>query len=89
MDMVGKDKWRVNNLHDRKWSPRPAQNIVKEALSWTDKDVKYSIDSWNCEHFATRLRYDRSMPTQVCKSIHSVELATGEKTLLFYLLYNN
>lgn len=67
--MIEKDEWKVNNLHDNRWKPRPAKEIVKEALSWVGEDVKYSIDKWNCEHFATSCRYGRARSIQVSGSV--------------------
>ncbi|KAM7389350.1 hypothetical protein PAMP_023334 [Pampus punctatissimus] len=67
-DVVNGDSWRVNNLYDKKWKPRPQQEIVKEALSWVGKDVKYSLTDANCEHFATRCRYGKGKSFQVLKT---------------------
>ncbi|KAM7418172.1 hypothetical protein PAMA_017699 [Pampus argenteus] len=67
-DVANGDSWCVNNLHDRKWKPRPQQEIVKEALSWVGKDVKYSLTDANCEHFATRCRYGKGQSLQVLKT---------------------
>lgn len=64
-DVVGKDRWRVNNRLDRERSPRPAEEIVDEALSMVGDDVEYDVIEWNCEHFATKRRYGRSNSAQV------------------------
>ncbi|KAG7230413.1 hypothetical protein INR49_024519 [Caranx melampygus] len=63
--VVGRDRWRVNNKFDSEHKPRPAQEIVDEALSMVGDDVDYSVIKWNCENFATKRRYGKSECAQV------------------------
>ncbi|XP_023263137.1 retinoic acid receptor responder protein 3-like [Seriola lalandi dorsalis] len=66
-DVAGNDEWRVNNKLDNKRSPRPAQEIVKEALSLVGQDMNYDVTKWNCEHFVNKLRYGIRRSWQVLK----------------------
>uniref|UniRef100_A0A672J3K0 LRAT domain-containing protein n=1 Tax=Salarias fasciatus TaxID=181472 RepID=A0A672J3K0_SALFA len=58
-DVVGTNKWRVNNILDNKYRPRPVDDIVKDACALVGKKVTYDVSSSNCEHFATGLRYEK------------------------------
>ncbi|XP_023263079.1 retinoic acid receptor responder protein 3-like [Seriola lalandi dorsalis] len=60
-------RWKVNNKLDNVRSPRPAQEIVEEALSLVGQDIFYDVTVRNCEHFATQLRYGISTSWQVLK----------------------
>uniref|UniRef100_A0A4W6EXP0 LRAT domain-containing protein n=1 Tax=Lates calcarifer TaxID=8187 RepID=A0A4W6EXP0_LATCA len=57
IDVVGNNKWQINNILDTEYKSRPAQRIVKNALLFVAKDVNYTMSSWNCEHFASEQRY--------------------------------
>uniref|UniRef100_A0A671WPT8 Phospholipase A and acyltransferase 4-like n=1 Tax=Sparus aurata TaxID=8175 RepID=A0A671WPT8_SPAAU len=64
-EVVGHHKWRINNILDKKYKPRPPQIIVEEALGQVGKMMEYSVISKNCEHFATQLRYGKAESWQV------------------------
>ncbi|KAK0142143.1 Retinoic acid receptor responder protein 3 [Merluccius polli] len=53
-------RWRINNVLDRKYTPRDTGVIVEEAL-----EEDYSIIKRNCEHIATELRYGKANSRQV------------------------
>uniref|UniRef100_I3JHT7 LRAT domain-containing protein n=1 Tax=Oreochromis niloticus TaxID=8128 RepID=I3JHT7_ORENI len=55
-DVVGKDKWRINNSMDRKYKPRPANVIVEDAKAMVGKELGYHLVEYNCEHFVKELR---------------------------------
>ncbi|XP_067454494.1 phospholipase A and acyltransferase 4-like [Thunnus thynnus] len=80
-DVVNKDDWKISNIHDNKWDPRPKQEIVKEALSMVGKDMEYSITELNCEHFATECRYGKALSVQVLKAAEAV-VRVGAATIL-------
>ncbi|XP_029970364.1 phospholipase A and acyltransferase 4-like [Salarias fasciatus] len=63
-DVVGTNKWRVNNILDNKYRPRPVDDIVKDACALVGKKVTYDVSSSNCEHFATGLRYGKPKSRQ-------------------------
>ncbi|KAL3975251.1 T-box protein 18 [Sarotherodon galilaeus] len=56
-DVVGKDKWKINNSMDRQYKPRPANVIVEDAKAMVGKELRYDVFSFNCEHFVNKLRY--------------------------------
>ncbi|XP_061585749.1 uncharacterized protein LOC133450862 [Cololabis saira] len=63
--VVEKNMWRVNNLLDDKYTPRPADDIVKTACSLEDTKKQYNLVIYNCEHFATDMRYGKPESRQV------------------------
>ena len=86
-DVAKGDSWRVNNLMDRQHQHRDANVIVEEALRLVGTQLQYNLISFNCEHFATYLRYGRarsgqvSLPCVWCVySVYSV-VTTGEGCL--------
>uniref|UniRef100_A0A3P9H9B1 LRAT domain-containing protein n=1 Tax=Oryzias latipes TaxID=8090 RepID=A0A3P9H9B1_ORYLA len=64
-DVAGKDKWRVNNSLDKKYKPLPPDEIVKKACSLVGVSLKYHLTKYNCEHFATEMRYGKAESRQV------------------------
>ncbi|XP_061588187.1 phospholipase A and acyltransferase 3-like [Cololabis saira] len=64
-DVVKKDRWTVNNLLDNKYRSRPANDIVKAACSLVDTNLQYDLLKYNCEHFATEMRYGKPESRQV------------------------
>ncbi|XP_061587591.1 phospholipase A and acyltransferase 4-like [Cololabis saira] len=56
-DVVEKDRWRVNNFLDHKYRPGPADDMVKKACSLVDTDLQYDLGDYNCDRFATEMRY--------------------------------
>ncbi|KAM6930875.1 phospholipase A and acyltransferase 4-like, partial [Xenentodon cancila] len=75
-DVVGKDKWKVNNLLDHKHKPRPVNDIVKSACSMVDTNLEYDLLKYNCEHFATEMRYGKPESRQV-QNAAAAGLAVG------------
>ncbi|XP_007118914.1 phospholipase A and acyltransferase 3 isoform X2 [Physeter macrocephalus] len=56
-DVAGRDLYRVNNKHDGKYPPLPANKIVQQAEELVGQEVLYKLTSDNCEHFVNKLRY--------------------------------
>ncbi|XP_036933082.1 phospholipase A and acyltransferase 4-like [Acanthopagrus latus] len=73
-EVVGNNKWRINNSLDKKYKPRSPDIIVEEALRQVGEMMEYSVTSKNCEHFATNLRYGQAESRQVLNTVaaHSV-----------------
>ena len=69
-DVVGTDKWQVNNLLDDERKPRHPDVVVKEALESVGRPRTYNRFKGNCEHFATYLRYGKAESRQVWCSHH-------------------
>ncbi|XP_076015677.1 phospholipase A and acyltransferase 4-like isoform X2 [Genypterus blacodes] len=81
-DVCGKSFWRVNNDQGLQNKPRTAAQIVQDALSWVDETVTYNLATYNCEHFATQMRYGRAVSQQkvtlqVVDSVKKVGLWAG------------
>ncbi|XP_011492377.1 HRAS-like suppressor 3 [Oryzias latipes] len=70
-DVAGKDKWRVNNSLDKKYNPLPPDEIVKKACSLVEVSLKYHLTTYNCEHFATEMRYGKAESRQVLQTVQS------------------
>uniref|UniRef100_A0A3P9IWJ8 LRAT domain-containing protein n=1 Tax=Oryzias latipes TaxID=8090 RepID=A0A3P9IWJ8_ORYLA len=68
-DVAGKDKWRVNNSLDKKYKPLPPDEIVKKACSLVGVSLKYHLTKYNCEHFATEMRYGKAESRQVVETL--------------------
>uniref|UniRef100_A0A673GG26 Retinoic acid receptor responder 3 n=1 Tax=Sinocyclocheilus rhinocerous TaxID=307959 RepID=A0A673GG26_9TELE len=58
-EVVGNNDYRINNLLDEKYKPRPVREILQDAHSFVGKERTYSVFTKNCEHFVTELRYGK------------------------------
>ncbi|XP_039219222.1 uncharacterized protein LOC120317043 isoform X1 [Crotalus tigris] len=65
LEVVGNDRYRVNNKHDSKYTPLPVQKIIQLAEEKVGQELEYKITSENCEHFVTELRYGVARSDQV------------------------
>ncbi|KAM4554820.1 phospholipase A and acyltransferase 3-like isoform 1-T4 [Odontesthes bonariensis] len=74
-DVVGTNKWEVNNSLDKKYEPRPARVIVREARALVGQELPYCVVRWNCEHFVTELRYGKAESRQVRKAGETAVMA--------------
>nr|XP_055033942.1 phospholipase A and acyltransferase 3-like [Misgurnus anguillicaudatus] len=68
--VVGKDEYRINNLLDNKYEPRPIGQIIREARKFLEKELPYCVVRGNCEHFVTELRYGKPESRQVREAVH-------------------
>ncbi|XP_060938170.1 phospholipase A and acyltransferase 4-like [Limanda limanda] len=66
-NVVGSDRHQVNNLKDDMYDARDPSIIVKEALEMVGSKLPYNVDTYNCEHFATEMRYGKAESLQVKK----------------------
>ncbi|KAM4770381.1 phospholipase A and acyltransferase 1-like [Cyanocitta cristata] len=71
-EVVGDDKWRVNNKYDRSRTPLPVEEIIQRAERWIDREVPYDLVGSNCEHFVTMLRYGEGVSDQVRKALEAI-----------------
>ncbi|XP_028444741.1 HRAS-like suppressor 3 [Perca flavescens] len=74
-DVVGTDRWEINNSLDNKYKPRPVHVIVREACVKVGHELPYCVFRGNCEHFANELRYGKAESRQVCKAGETVMVA--------------
>lgn len=80
--VAGGDRYRINNKHDDKYPPLPANKIVKQAEEWVGCEVHYSLIHGNCEHFVNSLRYGVSRSDQVTDTVTTVAVASGVLAVL-------
>ena len=64
-DVVGRDRYHINNKHDGRYSPLPPSKIVQRAEELVGQEVLYKLTSENCEHFVNELRYGVPRSDQV------------------------
>ncbi|KAM4543171.1 phospholipase A and acyltransferase 4-like isoform 2-T2 [Odontesthes bonariensis] len=58
-EVVGSDRFCVNNLLDDEYQPREPHIIVRNACSMVGQEFQYNLVTQNCEHFVTVLRYGK------------------------------
>ncbi|XP_061756171.1 retinoic acid receptor responder 3 isoform X2 [Nerophis ophidion] len=94
--VVGDDRYRVNNILDDNYQPRPVFIILREAKRRVGQVMPYDVFSANCEHFVTNLRYGKPESRQVRKAAEAAALtgvvfgvAAFAGALLFGLTGNN
>ncbi|XP_077075133.1 phospholipase A and acyltransferase 3-like [Siphateles boraxobius] len=68
-EVLGNDKYNVNNLLDGKYKPRPIQDVLRDAQRLLGMKLPYDIVTNNCEHFVTELRYGKPESRQVQKAM--------------------
>ncbi|XP_048122840.1 phospholipase A and acyltransferase 3-like isoform X2 [Alosa alosa] len=64
-EVVGKDRFHVNNLLDKKHAPRHVCAIMRDAHRLLGLELPYCVLRGNCEHFVTELRYGRAESQQI------------------------
>uniref|UniRef100_A0AAA9SCP3 Phospholipase A2, group XVI n=1 Tax=Bos taurus TaxID=9913 RepID=A0AAA9SCP3_BOVIN len=74
-DVVGRDRYHVNNKHDGRYSPLPPSKIIQRAEELVGQEVLYKLTSENCEHFVNELRYGVPRSDQVRDAIMAVGIA--------------
>nr|XP_020660395.1 HRAS-like suppressor 3 isoform X2 [Pogona vitticeps]XP_020660396.1 HRAS-like suppressor 3 isoform X2 [Pogona vitticeps] len=74
-DVVGTNRYRVNNKHDAKYPPLPPAKIVRRAEERVGQELAYKVTSENCEHFVTELRYGVARSDQVRDVVVGVGIA--------------
>lgn len=75
--VAGKDKYQVNNKHDKKYAPLPPSKIVRRAEELVGQEMLYKLTSDNCEHFVNELRYGVSRSDQVTDAVVAVGISAG------------
>ncbi|MEQ2159333.1 hypothetical protein GOODEAATRI_021744 [Goodea atripinnis] len=67
-EVVGSNRFHVNNLLDDECQPREPSIIVSEALKMVGQERLYNAATHNSEHFVTELRYGKPESRQVGES---------------------
>ncbi|XP_060938171.1 phospholipase A and acyltransferase 4-like [Limanda limanda] len=65
-NVVGNDRYQVNNLLDKTFKARDPSVIEKEACAMVGRELEYDNKTYNCEHFAIEMRYGKAESRQVC-----------------------
>ncbi|KAF3815796.1 hypothetical protein GH733_016230 [Mirounga leonina] len=74
-DVVGGCCYKVNNLLDNRYRPRPVNQIIYSAKQMVGQEMEYSLLHKNCEHFVTNLRYGEPNSRQVRDAIVAAGIA--------------
>ncbi|NWV28405.1 HRSL1 enzyme, partial [Origma solitaria] len=56
-EVVGNNKWCINNKSDQDSTPLPEEEIIRHAEGLIDMEMTYHGFGSNCERFVKRLRY--------------------------------
>ncbi|XP_041578465.1 phospholipase A and acyltransferase 3-like isoform X1 [Vulpes lagopus] len=64
-DVVGRDKYQINNKHNDKYSPLPPSKIVQRAEELVGQALPYSLPCENCEDFVNKLLCGVTQSNQV------------------------
>ncbi|XP_032435458.1 phospholipase A and acyltransferase 3-like [Xiphophorus hellerii] len=95
LEVVSSDEWHINNNMDQEKQPRPAHVIVEQANKLVGTTRSYNVVDYNCEHFATELRYGAAESQQVEDalkiglSVTGVSLALGVVIVALLIWKNN
>ncbi|XP_041704707.1 phospholipase A and acyltransferase 3 [Coregonus clupeaformis] len=81
-DVVGHDKWCVNNQLDQKYKVRPIREILRDATAYVDQELSYCVIKGNCEHFVTDLRYGKAESRQVRQAVGMAMVGFGAIALV-------
>ncbi|XP_070693506.1 phospholipase A and acyltransferase 3-like [Pempheris klunzingeri] len=73
---------RINNNLDKKYEPRPAHLIVKEAFALVGHKMPYDLLKGNCEHFVNDLRYGKAESRQASNVEEAVIASTAASVVL-------
>lgn len=71
-DVIGTNKWCINNILDDKYEPREVHQILRDAKKMVGAELPYCVFRSNCEHFATDLRYGKAESRQVRSAVQTV-----------------
>ncbi|XP_005812815.1 retinoic acid receptor responder protein 3-like [Xiphophorus maculatus] len=64
-EVVGSNRFRVNNLLDDEYQPLDPGTIVGNAVKTVGQERPYNVATHNSEHFVTELRYGKPESRQV------------------------
>uniref|UniRef100_A0A670YRV7 Phospholipase A and acyltransferase 3 n=1 Tax=Pseudonaja textilis TaxID=8673 RepID=A0A670YRV7_PSETE len=84
LEVVGHDRYRVNNKYDSKYAPLPVNKIIQLAEEKVGQELEYKITSENCEHFVTELRYGVARSDQVRGSFQTFLDKIGGPFFFFF-----
>uniref|UniRef100_A0A3B3V934 Retinoic acid receptor responder 3 n=1 Tax=Poecilia latipinna TaxID=48699 RepID=A0A3B3V934_9TELE len=68
-EVVGSNRFQVNNLLDDKYQPLDPSTIVSNAVKMVGQERPYNVATHNSEHFVTELRYGKPESRQASKFV--------------------
>uniref|UniRef100_A0A3B5PPE4 LRAT domain-containing protein n=2 Tax=Xiphophorus TaxID=8082 RepID=A0A3B5PPE4_XIPMA len=89
LEVVSSDEWHINNNMDQEKQPRPAHVIVEQANKLVGTTRSYNVVDYNCEHFATELRYGVEDALKIGLGVTGVSLALGVVIVALLIWKNN
>uniref|UniRef100_A0A672J6T3 LRAT domain-containing protein n=2 Tax=Salarias fasciatus TaxID=181472 RepID=A0A672J6T3_SALFA len=75
-NVVGNNKWKINNCLDKEYKPREVLTIKREACALVGEELPYCVLKSNCEHFVNDLRYGKPESRQVQLAQDAVVLSS-------------
>ncbi|KAM5293070.1 phospholipase A and acyltransferase 1 [Ctenodactylus gundi] len=84
-DVVGNDKYRINNKYDGTHSPLPVEEVIQRSEFTIGEEVTYNVLINNCEHFVTALRYGEGVSEQANRAISALGLGTAVVGIFSFL----
>uniref|UniRef100_A0A672J3K2 LRAT domain-containing protein n=1 Tax=Salarias fasciatus TaxID=181472 RepID=A0A672J3K2_SALFA len=73
-NVVGNNKWKINNCLDKEYKPREVLTIKREACALVGEELPYCVLKSNCEHFVNDLRYGKPESRQVGSVMADVKI---------------
>nr|KAF6477662.1 hypothetical protein HJG59_006457 [Molossus molossus] len=84
-DVVGKDRYRINNKYDETYPPLPMEEVIQRSEFVIGQEVEYDILVNNCEHFVTLLRYGEGISEQANRALNTIGVVTAAAGALSFL----
>ncbi|XP_003792744.1 phospholipid-metabolizing enzyme A-C1 [Otolemur garnettii] len=84
-DVVGDDKYRVNNKYDETYPPLPVEEVIQRSEFVIGEEVSYDLLVNNCEHFVTLLRYGEGVSDQANRAISTIGFMTAAAGVFSFL----
>ncbi|KAF7464431.1 Hypothetical predicted protein [Marmota monax] len=76
-DVVGNDKYRINNKYDEMHPPLPVDEVMQRSEFVIGQEVAYDLLVNNCEHFVTLLRYGEGVSEQANRAVSTIGWVTA------------
>ncbi|KAM5155213.1 phospholipase A and acyltransferase 1 isoform 1-T3 [Callospermophilus lateralis] len=76
-DVVGNDKYRINNKYDETYPPLPVDEVMQRSEFVIGQEVAYDLLVNNCEHFVTLLRYGEGVSEQANRAVSTIGWVTA------------
>ncbi|XP_006974529.1 phospholipase A and acyltransferase 1 isoform X1 [Peromyscus maniculatus bairdii] len=84
-DVVGEDKYRVNNKYDTTYPPLPVEEVILRSEFVIGQEVAYDLLVNNCEHFVTLLRYGEGVSDQANRAVSTIGFVAAAIDIFTFL----